>query len=119
VNSRRLFNNTNMTNFRNDLANLSWNNVLQCNDVNESYDMFWADFKCLYDLHFPVVTIRFNKNYHKINEFMTNGLVTSRRTKNRLLQIYLNDPSEINQKKYRDFRNLYNKLVRVSKKNAL
>jgi hypothetical protein len=78
--------------------------------------MIWADFKCLYYLHFPVVTIRFNKNYHKVNEFMTNGLVTSQRTKNRLLQISLNDPSETNIKKYKEFRNLYNKLVRVSKK---
>jgi hypothetical protein len=116
VNSHRLLNNNNMTNFRNDLANLTWNNVLRCNDVNESYEMFWADFKCLYDLHFPVVTVRFNKNYHKINDFMTTGLVTSRRTKNRLLQITLNDPCENNIKKYREFRNLYYKLIRVSKK---
>jgi exonuclease III len=33
---RRSFNNTNLTNFRNDLSVLSWNNVMSCNNVDEA-----------------------------------------------------------------------------------
>jgi hypothetical protein len=74
-------------------------------------------FKLLYDLHIPVVTSRFNRNYNRISNFMTSGLLTSRRAKIELLKKSLNDPTELNLQRYKIYRNLYNKLIRIAKRN--
>ncbi len=67
-----------MTNFKNDLNSLSWNDVTSVNDIDECFDVFWDSFSMLYDLHFPLVKLKFNKNKHSKNDFMTPGLLISR-----------------------------------------
>jgi hypothetical protein len=62
--TRRSFNAENMNNFKCDLANFNWDDVLIDNDVDSCYSTFWIKFKLLYDLRFPLVTVRFNKNFH-------------------------------------------------------
>jgi hypothetical protein len=114
---RRLVTVNNMTNLRDSLKNLQWNEVLVTDNVNVCYDEFWSIFKTLYDLHIPVVSSRFNRNYHKISSFMTSGLLTSRRTKIELLKKSVVDPTFLNCETYKNYRNLYNKLVRIAKKN--
>jgi hypothetical protein len=114
--TRRSFNAENMNNFKRDLTNFSWDDVLIDNDVDSSYSTFWSKFKLLYDLRFPLVTVRFNKNFHKVSNFMTNGLIISHRTKISLLKLSLNNPTEANANNYKVYRNLYNKVVRACKK---
>jgi hypothetical protein len=109
----------NLTNLQNSLKNLQWNDVLQTNDVNDCYQTFWTNFKLLYDLHIPVTSTRLNRNYHRVNSFMTTGLMTSRRTKINLLKISLVDPNDANLQNYKRYRNLYNKLLRLAKKRTL
>jgi hypothetical protein len=106
---------TNTENFRNLLRNLSWNNIFNSNDVNTSLDYFWGDFKTLFDISFPIKTIRFNRNIHKINKFMSNGLLISRNTKNRLHKLSILNPAPQNISSYKTYRNLYNTLIRCSK----
>jgi hypothetical protein len=101
---------------QNDLKNLNWADVTSCNDVDTCYDLFWDKFKLLYDLHLPLRNVKFNKNCHKISGFMTNGLLTSRRKKDELYKLTITSPSQFNTDKYRSYRNLYNKLIRASKK---
>ncbi len=86
---------TNIENFRSQLNNLSWHSVLNSTDVNTSLELFGNDFKTLFDLNFPTKTIRFNENTHKINSFMTQGLLTSRNNKIRLHKLSLVNPSEL------------------------
>ena len=84
-------------------------------DVDTSYDQFWDTYKTLHDQHFPLTLTRFNKNVHKISDFMTYGLLTSRRTKLHLHKIALDNQTQDNWDKYRTYRNIYNKLTRLSK----
>jgi hypothetical protein len=70
-------------------------------------------------MHIPIVTTRFNRNYHHINDFMTEGLLISCRTKIALLKKSVSDPSDENVSKYKDNRNLYNRLKRVAKKKNI
>lgn len=84
--------------FRNDLNRLTWNNVTSCEDVNESYDAFWSDFEALFNLHFPVKKVKFNRNIHKINNFMTAGLLVSRATKLELHKKSILDPQAFHEK---------------------
>ncbi len=114
--SFRDMNPTNINNFRTHLSNMTWHDVYNSRDVNTSLELFWSDFKTIFDLCFPIKIIRFNKNTHKINNFMTSGLLVSRNTKLRLHKISIDNPSNTNITAYRKYRNIYNSVLRNSKK---
>jgi hypothetical protein len=116
---RKLMTLENMTNLQNNLKNLHWNDVLATDNVDDYYNLFWTTFKTLYDLHIPMVTVRLNRNYLRLNGFMTNGLLVSRRTKLGLLKISLVNPTLENKQKFKLYRNLYNKLIRIAKKDHI
>lgn len=105
----------NVSNFKEQLRGLNWNLVTDCNDVDTSYNNFWNLFSEIFENTFPLRRVKRNRNIHKINNFMTQGLLVSRRTKNSLHLNVLNDPSDYNTTYYRTYRNLYNKLMRKSK----
>ena len=100
--------------FNNELRNLRWNNVLTCNDVDSSFDIFWNDFIALFESHFPLKKVKFNKNIHKKKNFMTSGLLVSRSTKYELYKKSLVDHQNFHEK-YKMYRNLYHKVIRASK----
>ena len=112
----RLFTDIDIENFGNTLSNLSWNDVIESNEVEVSFNIFWDTFSTLFDLNFPERSITMNKNYNKIQGFMTNGLLTSRRHKNLLHKQSLVSPTVDSINCYKKYRNLYNSLIRLSKK---
>ena len=85
----RDFSPSNMNNFRATLNSLGWGDVYGSNDANTAFNNFFETFNDLYQLYFPKIRKRINKNLMKINDFMTNGLLISRRTKNNLHINYL------------------------------
>ena len=64
-----------LENFHENLSLFEWNDVQASNDVDVAYGNFWNSFKTLYDLIFPPIKKKFNKNFHKINAYMTQGLL--------------------------------------------
>jgi hypothetical protein len=116
---RRLVTSENLTNLQNGLKNLHWDEVLATDNVDDCYNCFWSTFKVLFDMYVPTVTVRLNRNYHRVNGFMTKGLMISRRNKVRLLKISLVEPTAENSSKFKAYRNLYNKLIRIAKKKTV
>jgi hypothetical protein len=78
-------------------------------------DAFYDEFLTLFNLHFPILTKKFNKNYHKINDFMTIGLLTSRKNKLKLHKTSILTPTIENVNKYKSYRNIFNTLMRKAK----
>ena len=111
----RNFSDTNIENFRLALRNLTWDTTLGSNSVDESYTCFWADFKPIYDTHFPKITRKTNKNKQKICNFLTPELLAARRTKLELHKLYLATPTPENKATYTQHRNAYNTAVRKQK----
>ena len=114
--SKRNFSTENVTNFKNALGGLGWNNVLTANDVDEAFEAFWNDFSTIYDLHFPIINVKFNRNHHKINDYMTAGLLISRKKKLELCKKAAKNRNAESLLAYKNYRNLYNSLLRASKK---
>ena len=85
-------------------------------DTDKSFEKFWNDFNMFYNLCFPLTNFKFNKNKHKIQNFMTHGLLTSRTQKNKLHKISLLNPTKSNIDQYKLYRNIYNRLVCAMKK---
>jgi len=113
---KRNFSAANILNFKASLSGSNWNPVLVDNDVNSSFDTFWSIFIELYELHFPLVKFKFNKNIHKINNYLTAGLLISRKTKLELCKKAALERTPESLTNYRNYRNLYNTLIRTSKK---
>ena len=112
----RVFSGANIGRFRECLGKLSWRNVLNTRNVDDSYNLFWTDFKLLYDQNFPVKKTKFNKNLHKICNYMTQGILVARLSKIKLHKISIQSPSTMNIERYKKFRNIYNSVMRASKK---
>jgi hypothetical protein len=110
----RNFSLANMIKFREALRNLNWQPVYLETNVNQSFDTFWDSFSLLYDLYFPLTKTKFNKNIHRINDFMTNGLLLSRKRKLDLHKLSITDPTNF-LKEYKLYRNTFNSTLRASK----
>ena len=78
----RNFSKSNLTKFNDTLLRFDWSNVISSNDMQISYSNFSDSFFTLYNLDFPLKKIKFNKKYHKLEIWMSSGLLTSRREKN-------------------------------------
>jgi len=90
----RSFTLDNLNRFKLLLGGTDWNNVLNHVDVEEAYDAFWAQYTLNFELCFPLRKIRFNRNVHKKNPFMSQGLLNSREIKNKMhLKTYSKTPS--------------------------
>ena len=113
----RKFNDQNIAMFKNNLTNFSWDHLFEIDDAEMAFDSFWDSFNALFNLHFPICRVVFNRNFHKIQGFMTKGLLTSRRNKLRLLTVSVSCPSAENKNIYKKYRNMYNNLVRINKKS--
>ncbi len=113
--TNRKFNAANIEQFKLLLSSTCWQNVLNSNEVDAAFDVFWTEFSGMYEICFPLTTTKLNRNIHRINGFMTPGLLISRITKNKLHKQSLIEPSLVNVNKFKTFRNLFNTLVRKSK----
>ena len=112
---KRNYSKDNLAKFKLDLYNTNWDVVTNCNEVNSSYDKFWEIYTLTHDTNFPLTTTKFNKNLHRISDFMTQGLLISRKNKLNLHKIALTDNVPFNWQQYKTYRNMYNKIVRASK----
>ncbi len=111
----RDFSTNNVANFKNSLQDIGWEFVTTQTDVNEALNEFWDTFFAIFDLYFPLITKKFNRNIHKINKFMTTGLLISRTTKNNLHKLSMSQPTLTNISNFKNYRNINNSLVRKSK----
>ena len=75
--------------------------------ADDAFNSFWDSFNTVFELHFPLITKKINKNIHKLQPFMTKGLLASGRTKYKLLLISKENPSVETLNAYKQFRNLY------------
>ena len=106
----------NLNNFKIQLSEKNWDNVLNSLDVDAAYNEFWNIYTTCHDTSFPLKRKRFNKNFHKKKPFMTLGLLISRKTKNQLHKLSISEPSAFNTQKYKQYKTLYFRTLRGAKK---
>jgi len=112
----RVFSNQKLLGFRDELAMADWTSVTNKLSVDEAYNEFWKSYIEAYNRNFPLKRQRFNKNIHKLNNFMTRGLLISRNTKNTLHKASVTVPTAENIQKYKNFKTIYQRVLRGAKK---
>jgi hypothetical protein len=97
------------------LENHNWDNVLNNPDPVSSFDNFFEYVNNCYEISFPEKLIN-PSNKNKINSpWMTQGLLESRKHKQKLFSKKLRKPSPINIQQFKEYNSMYTNLIRKSK----
>ena len=111
---------TALKHFNDALYSTDWSSVYAHSNPSLAYDAFLHKYTSLIDLHLPLKTIKFSKYRNKQHPWITGGLLRSLRTKDKLyakLHKCKCHTSFIEKERYyKKYRNIYNKLIRLSKR---
>ena len=120
---RRNLEKINKTLFLNEFLSINWDNAidLQNCDTNLSFESFFSKFNELLDKHAPLIKVSNKKIKNQFKPWITHGIRTSIRKRNKLKNKFLRakDPTNKNnlQMKFKVYRNAIVELIRQSKEN--
>ena len=103
-----------MYNFKVDIQNTNWDNVLRCNDPQQAYTTFIYNFSAAYD-DIPTYIPRCKKVKDK--PWLTKSLIKCIKKKNYLYSKYRKKHSHSNEVIYKTYRNRLTHILRGAKKN--
>ena len=111
----RLINKNKIESFKVDLGSLDWQRVYESTDSNVAYNIFHNKFKYFYDKSFPLKKLKTTKTLAR-KPWISNGLVKSITTKNKLYKKLLKKYNSSNELKFKTYGNKLNNLLKISKK---
>ena len=101
----------------NELRKIDWNGLLNSKNCNINFNTLCNEIGTAMDKMAPVKTIRISGRRRYTEPWLTTGLEKSSRVLKRLYRISLmEDATEIEQKRYKNFRNMYNRTKRAMMK---
>lgn len=110
----------NIQNLNEALCNHNWNNVHNIHNPCNAYDEFFKTYTTYLNYHIPIKTVKFRHYKHKKESWMSTGLLTSIKNKDKLhykLSHEKNTQKRILiEMKYKAYRNKLNSLIRIAKK---
>ena len=98
------------------LKSTSWSNVLSQQDPKIAFENFFELFNSARDLSFPEVKVKIKPTRFKHNPWMSKGLKTSQKRKEKLFAKKLKCPNKTNFDNFQIYNKLYNKIRRAAKK---
>lgn len=112
----RILNDVNIELFKNKLSDIhnAVTNNLTCS-TNYIWNLFTNNIKSMYEECFPLKTL--SKNQLKNKAWFTAGLKKSAKTKEKLYKNWLANKTEPKALKYKNYKNAYNKALRLAKQN--
>ena len=113
----RKINSKTIPEFENLLQSTDWTNVTTENRPKEAFQSFFDALGNCVDRAFPETIVKTNQKLNPINPWMTNALMTSRKSKEKLGSKKIRNPTTENISAFKNFNRIYNKLVRASKIN--
>ena len=113
----RNFSAANLNNFKTRLSQVNWTALLNDNEPNDSYNIFLSEYSRLYNLCFPLKSLKV-KNCKRLNSpWITKSLLISVRKKNKLYRQLLRSPTPTRELQYKSYRNKLNHLTRIAKRH--
>ena len=104
------------TAFDNLLKTNDWTNVTNEMNPKNAFNNFFEVIDESVNIAFPEISVKVSQKNAPINPWMTQGLLISRKHKEKLFTKKLNNPSPNNVTNFKKFNVLYNKLLRLAKK---
>ena len=114
--TKRTLTETKLNSFRTALALQDWRQIIEeTRDVSVAFGKFIAIFMELFDKHVPKEKIKFNRRTMRMSPHMSRGLLKSRLHKQKLYARFLARLTPESWNLFKNYRNLFNKLVRKAK----
>ena len=111
----KLLNNKTINHLCQGLGCIDWKDVYSQCDAQDVYKHFYTKLYRLFDKNIPLIKPR-SKNPGTKVPWITKGILKSRRTKNVLYKKFMKNPTKRNKTIYKRYRNKFNKLTSVAKK---
>ena len=105
----------NVNAFIQNLQNTDWNKILGINDAQQSYSLFQKEFSTQYEKSFPI-KLRKTSVYHNRKPWLTIGLRSAIKRKNKLYLLYKRHPNVNNEIIYKTYKNKLSKLISVAER---
>ena len=108
----RIFSDTNIEKFKDKIAMINWNHVLnhECGKINCSE--FYNDIHDIFSDSFPLVYV--SRKRCKDKPWVTKGILTSIRRKNKLYRISIENPTDSNLIKYQEYRRILHSCLKAA-----
>ena len=104
-----------LENFKSILSSTDWNDVFGQTSTNESYNQFIKKFRLIYDDCVPIKVIEI-KTKILLRPWITKGIKKSSNRKQKLYENILKKKSPKNEKEYKDYKQLFEKIKKDFKK---
>jgi hypothetical protein len=112
---RRIYNEKKINEFKHQLSLLHWDHINFNDNASQIYNKFFETFYLVYDANFPVCEKLIS--HKSINSpWITKGLKKSSKIKQKLYIKYLKTKSSANEKIYKNYKHLFEKIRRNLKK---
>ena len=115
-NKKRTVTDINICEIISELEKTEWDEILNSDDVNFSYETFVNKLTDIYRKKCPIVTSKVtNKRHYK--QWMTSGLKNACKKKNLLYKYFLKSRSKQSEDKYKTYKNKLTTILRKCEKN--
>jgi len=115
----RVMSNQAIDNLNRSLSDHDWTDLYNSTDVNTAYEIFSDQFSQLVNTHLPIKTAKFNSLKHKREPWMTKGILTSLKTKEKLYIQMVKCKGNANyahrQEIYKQYNFIYKKCIKAAK----
>ena len=111
----RIFSDTNIEKFKDRIANINWNHLLnhECGNINCSE--FYNYIEEIYSDSFPLVYV--SRKRRKDKPWITKGILTSIRHRNKLYRRSIEKPSDFNSVRYKEYRRILHSCLKGAEGN--
>ena len=106
----------NIERFKTAISDYNWAHVKSQMCAQEAANNFLSTFDTLFNAFFPLTVKKVNKSVNPSEPWMSHGVLISRKQKNLLHNLFLKKPSLENKLNFKNYRNLYNQVIRTAKK---
>ena len=106
-----------MNSFVEDINDETFQQAIDQDDPIKSYNSFMEIFQEKYNKHFPLKKSKTTKIRLNKSPWITQGIVKSSRTKNKLYKRFIKYPNKKHETKYKLYKNKLNHIIRIAKKN--
>lgn len=104
----------NINKFKQLLQNFDWTNVMNANDSGAATGIFLENYMRLLSEATEKYTVKYKK-YKKIKSWISNGIVSSIKTRDKMKKKLLKNFSPQLEREYKEYRNTLNKLIHKQK----
>ena len=101
----RIYSDKNMKTFQHLISSTVWDDIYNCQDVDESYKVFQAKLKTCCDESFPL--IRVSRRCARNKRWITPGIIVCSKKKNKLYKKWITSKKDSDGLEYKSYRKIF------------